>query len=166
MLNNITFRNADIKDLPAIVGTYNETIPSRMVTADLEPASVESKMAWFNSHNPKTRPLWVIEQDGKYAGWVSFTDFKSRHAYYKTAEIGIYLETSAQGKGLGNYSLDYAMKQCPSLNITNVVGLIFGHNEPSLKLFYKHGFEKWAHLPQIADMEGILRDLIIVGKKV
>ena len=65
MLNNITFRNADIKDLPAIVGTYNATILSRMVTADLEPATVESKTSWFNSHNPKTRPLWVIEQDGQ-----------------------------------------------------------------------------------------------------
>ena len=166
MLNNITFRNADIQDMPAIVGTYNATIPSRMVTADLEPASIESKTIWFNSHNPKARPLWVIEQGGKYAGWVSFTDFKSRHAYYKTAELGIYLETSAQGKGLGNYCLDYAIKQCPTLNITNVVGLIFGHNEPSLKLFYKHGFEKWAHLPQIADMEGTLRDLLILGRKV
>jgi phosphinothricin acetyltransferase len=166
MLTNITFRNADIIDLPAIVGTYNATIPSRMVTADLEPATVESKKAWFNSHNPKTRPLWVIEQDGRYAGWISFTDFKSRHAYYKTAEIGIYLESNMQGKGLGNYCLDYAIKQCPSLNITSLTGFIFGHNEPSLKLFYKHGFEKWAHMPEIADMEGILRDLIIVGKKV
>ncbi|HXD92767.1 MAG TPA: N-acetyltransferase, partial [Bacteroidia bacterium] len=61
MLNKITFRNAAINDLPAIVGTYNSTIPSRMVTADLEPATVESKTAWFNSHNPKTRPLWVVE---------------------------------------------------------------------------------------------------------
>ena len=71
-----------------------------------------------------------------------------------------------QGKGLGNYCLDYAIKQCPALNITSLTGFIFGHNEPSLKLFYKHGFEKWAHMPQIADMEGILRDLIILGKKV
>ncbi len=166
MLNNITFRNADIKDLPDIVGTYNATIPSRMVTADLEPATVESKTAWFNSHNPKTRPLWVIEQDGQYAGWISFTDFKSRCAYQNTCEISIYLGSNAQGKGLGNYCLDYIIKQCPSLQIDTITAFIFGHNEPSLKLFYKHGFEKWAHMPEIANMEGILRDLIILGKKV
>lgn len=166
MLSNVTFRNATLNDLPAIVATYNATIPGRMVTADLEPASVESKTPWFNSHNPNTRPLWIIEQDGKYAGWISFTDFKSRHAYYKTAEIGIYLESNMQGKGLGNYCLEYAILQCPALNITNVVGLIFGHNEPSLNLFYKHGFEKWGELPQVANMEGTLRDLIIAGKKV
>lgn len=166
MLNKITFRDADIKDLPVIVATYNSTIESRMVTADLSPASVESKISWFNGHNKKTRPLWVIEYDGNYAGWISFTDFKSRHAYHKTAEIGIYLEKNIRGKGLGDHCLKYAIEKCPSLNITSLTGFIFGHNEPSLKLFYKHGFEKWAHMPQIADMEGILRDLIIVGRKV
>jgi phosphinothricin acetyltransferase len=71
-----------------------------------------------------------------------------------------------QGKGLGSYCLNYAIEKCPALNITSLLGFIFGHNEPSLKLFRKHGFEKWAHLPEIADMEGVLRDLIIVGKKV
>lgn len=137
-----------------------------MVTADLEPATVESKMGWFNSHNVKTRPLWVVAYKGEYAGWISFTDFKSRHAYHKTAELGIYLEEKMRGKGLGDACLGYAINKCPELNITALTGFIFGHNEPSLKLFYKHGFEKWAHMPQIADMEGILRDLVIVGRKV
>jgi len=162
----ITFRDAEIKDLPAIVGTYNSTIPSRMVTADLEPATVESKTAWFNTHNTKTRPLWVVEYEGKYAGWMSFTDFKSRHAYHKTAEIGIYLEEKLRGRGLGDHCLKYAIQKCPSLEITSLTGFIFGHNEASLKLFYKHGFEKWAHMPGICDMEGILRDVIILGRKV
>jgi L-amino acid N-acyltransferase YncA len=163
---NVTFRNAELKDLPAIVETYNSTIPGRMVTADLEPASVEGKTTWFKSHNPKTRPLWVVEYEGQYAGWISYTDFKSRHAYHKTAELGIYLEEKFRGKGLGDACLKYAIEKSSSLNITSLTGFIFGHNEPSLKLFYKHGFEKWAHMPQIADMEGILRDLIIVGRKV
>jgi len=162
----ITFRDAQPKDLPAIVATYNSTIPSRMVTADLEPATVESKTAWFNTHNPVTRPLWAVEYEGKYAGWVSFTDFKSRHAYHKTAEIGIYLEESSRGKGLADHCLAYSIQKCPSLQITSLTGFIFGHNEPSLKLFYKHGFEKWAHMPGICDMEGILRDVIILGRKV
>lgn len=38
-----TFTYADITDLPKIVDIYNETIASRMVTADLEPVSIASK---------------------------------------------------------------------------------------------------------------------------
>ncbi len=166
MLSNITFRNADEKDLPAIVGTYNATISGRMVTADLEPVSIESKREWFANHNSDTRPLLIVEVDKQYAGWISFNNFYGRPAYSKTAELSIYLENQMQGKGLGHYCLKYALEKCPSFKITSLLGFIFGHNEPSLKLFYKHGFEKWAQLPQVADMEGMLRDLIIVGKKV
>ncbi len=166
MLSHITFKDATLDDLTAIVGTYNATVAGRLVTADLEPVSVESKLDWFTNHNPKTRPLYIIETDNKYAGWMSFNSFYGRPAYNKTAELSIYLESSMHGKGLGNYCLNYAVEKCPALHITSLLGFIFGHNEPSLKLFYKHGFEKWAHLPEIADMEGILRDLIIVGKKV
>lgn len=166
MLNNITLYNATIIDLPSVVGTYNATIPSHMVTADLEPVSLESKKDWFFKHDPQTRPLYIIKFENKYAGWMSFNSFYGRPAYNKTAELSIYLESSFQGKGLGSYCLNLAVEKCPSLNITTLLGFIFGHNEPSLKLFYKHGFEKWANLPEIADMGGTLRDLIIVGKKV
>lgn len=162
----IKFRDARQEDLEKIVGTYNSTIPSRMVTADLEPVAVESKLAWFKSHNPKTRPLWVVEYGGEYAGWISFTDFKSRDAYKATVEIGIYLEEKFRGKGLGDACLAYAIEKSPELGVTSLTGFIFGHNEPSLKLFAKHGFERWAFMPAITDMEGILRDVVIMGRKV
>jgi phosphinothricin acetyltransferase len=45
-------------------------------------------------------------------------------------------------------------------------GKKFGHNTISLNLFYQFGFEKWAHLPEVANLDGIYRDLIILGKKV
>jgi phosphinothricin acetyltransferase len=47
-----------------------------------------------------------------------------------------------------------------------LLGFIFGHNEPSLKLFERFGFEKWGHLPSVAELDGIERDLVIVGKRV
>jgi phosphinothricin acetyltransferase len=58
-MQEITFRNASLEDLPKIVEIYNSTIPSRMVTADTEPISVESRKQWFAEHNPEIRPLWI-----------------------------------------------------------------------------------------------------------
>ncbi len=54
-------RDAAEEDLPAIVEIYNSTVPSRLVTADPEPVSVESRRAWLYEHNPESRPLWVAE---------------------------------------------------------------------------------------------------------
>ena len=57
------FRNAIKEDMPRIVEIYNSTIPGRMVTADTEPVSVQSRMKWFQEHSPERRPLWVVEAE-------------------------------------------------------------------------------------------------------
>lgn len=162
----IDFRHAQQSDLPKIVSTYNSTVPSRLVTADLEPVSVESKQAWFDAHSPNRRPLWTIEVGGNYAGWMSFNSFYGRPAYDGTVEVSIYLEENARGKGLGKACLQKAFDSCQELNIKTLLGFIFDHNDPSLQLFYKMGFEKWAHLPKIANMIDAERGLIILGKRI
>lgn len=161
----ITFVFAKQPDLEKIVATYNSTVASRLVTADLEPVTVQSKQAWFEAHSPKKRPLWLVSVDGVYAGWMSFNSFYGRPAYDGTVEVSIYLEENARGKGLGKACLNKAFEACDSLNIKTLLGFIFDHNEPSLKLFENMGFQKWAHLPRIANMIDAERGLIIMGKR-
>ena len=163
---NLTFRNAAMDDLPRIVDIYNSTIAGRMVTADTEPVTAESRMKWFNAHEPVHRPLWMVTADGKTIGWVSFQSFYGRPAYEATAEISIYLEEKSTGRGFGKIILQHAMDCCEKLKIKTLLGFIFAHNEPSLKLFAKKGFEKWAFLPRVANLDGIERDVIIVGKRI
>ena len=143
----IEFTYATPNDLPKIVATYNSTIPSRLVTADLEPVTFESKTEWFNAHNLNKRPLWLVTINDSYAGWMSFNSFYGRPAYDGTVELSIYLEESARGKGIGKACLQKAIEVAPSLKIHSLLGFIFGHNQPSLNLFNQFGFEKWAHLP-------------------
>lgn len=166
MLHTFTTRDATIHDLPSIVSIYNSTIPSRMVTADTEEISVESKVTWFAEHSTTCRPLWVIEKDGKICGWLSFQSFYGRPAYNSTAEISIYLHEDYRGNGLGKVLLQKAIEACPELHIKNVLGFIFAHNTASLQLFKLFGFEKWAHLPKVAELDGTERDLIILGKRI
>lgn len=163
---SVTFTHAQQSDLPKIVSTYNSTVASRLVTADLVPVSVESKQAWFDAHSPQRRPLWLVLVNNEYAGWMSFNSFYGRPAYDGTVEVSIYLEENARGKGLGKACLQKAMDACPQLHIKTLLGFIFDHNEPSLKLFYAMGFEKWAHLPKIANMQEAERGLIILGKRI
>ena len=162
---DITFVYAQQPDLEKIVGTYNSTIPSRLVTADLEPVTIQSKQTWFEAHSPNKRPLWLVLVDGIYAGWMSFNSFYGRPAYDGTVEVSIYLEEHVRGKGLGKACLNKAFEECEDLKIKTLLGFIFDHNEPSLKLFEIMGFQKWAHLPKIANMIDAERGLIIMGKR-
>ena len=165
-------RLATLEDLPTIVAIYNSTIASREVTADTEPVSVASRLAWFHEHTPEKRPLWIIERaDDQSAapqtlGWISYSNFYGRPDYAGTAEVSIYIAEAWRGKGVGRYCLEQAMAYAPQVEVHTLLGFIFGHNAPSLGLFGKFGFETWAHLPRVANLDGIERDLIILGKRV
>lgn len=163
----MTFRDATLEDLPKIVEIYNSTVASRLVTADLEPVSVESKLDWFHQHNSETRPLWMVQDSHeKTIGWVSFQDFYGRPAYQKTAEISIYIDEKFRDKGFGRQILELSIDKCPSLGIENLLAFIFAHNLPSLTLFEKFGFKLWANLKNIAELDGEKRSLIILGKTI
>jgi len=160
-----TFRDASPADLPAIVAIYNQTISGRMVTADLEPVTVEERQPWFAAHTPGQHPIWVAERDEHIVGWLSFSKFHPRAAYDATAELSIYIDTSERRQGLGAVFLQRAIAEAPSMGLKNLVGLVFGHNAPSLALFERFGFARWGTLPYVAELDGIERTLVIVGKR-
>jgi len=159
-------RTATRSDLSQIVEIYNSTIPSRMVTADTEPVSVESRVHWFEEHTPNLRPLWVVEDAGRVVAWLSFSSFYGRPAYARTAELSLYVHEALRKRGFGSYLLAQALANAPTLKVDTLLGFIFGHNEPSLGLFQRFGFLRWGELPKVAALDGIERDLIIVGRRV
>ncbi len=159
-------RHATENDLPSIVAIYNASIPSRMATADLEPVSVASRVNWFKKRSPLKHPLWVIEIEGVVVGWLSFQPFYGRPAYHATAEVSIYIASNYQRRGLGERLLKEAIRQSPNLGLNTLIGFIFDRNEASLKLFEKFGFERWGHMPRIAELDGIECGLVILGLRV
>ena len=71
-----------------------------MVSAETEPDTVEQRTGWFHEHDPRRRPLWVAEVDGRVVGWLSLGDFRDRRsAYHATAEVGIYVKDGYRGGG-------------------------------------------------------------------
>jgi L-amino acid N-acyltransferase YncA/predicted O-methyltransferase YrrM len=161
---NLIIRDAVKVDLPAIIRIYNATVPTRMVTAELEPTTVEARLPWFREHSPEQYPFWVAESDGRVIGWLDFKRFLPRCAYHGTAEISVYVDENFRRRGVGQRLLHHAITRAPSLGITALVGLIFGHNERSLKLFERLGFERWAFLPGVAQLDGVQRDLVMLGQ--
>jgi phosphinothricin acetyltransferase len=160
-----TIRLAELKDLTSIVEIYNLSIPGRLATADTEPVTVESRLDWFHSHKGN-RPLFIVEENGKIIAFLSFKSFYGRPAYSITAEIGIYIHPDHQKKGLGKLLLKKAIDISPELKLENLLGFIFGHNEPSIRLFKNFGFAEWGTLKEVGKMDGKYVDLIIFGKKI
>ena len=158
-------RPAVATDLPAIVEIYNQSIPSRLATADTEPVTVADKWDWYHQR-PANRPLWVIDQQQEILGWLSFQNFYGRPAYQHTAEISIYIATEYHHQGLGSKLLSQAIADAPQLKLTTLLAFVFAHNQPSLQLFSNFGFLTWGHLPHVAELDQITRSLTILGRKI
>ena len=164
-MNGYRITEARQDDLAAIVDIYNSTIYSRLATADLSPATVESRQSWLDAHGGN-RPLYVLKnQEGELLAWGGFSDYYPREAYRITAEISIYAAPEPCGKGLGGRLVNFMLERAPELGVKNVVALIFSSNAASLNLFAKLGFARWGELPGVCDMGGKIESLTILGKK-
>lgn len=166
-----THRDAVVADLPRIVEIYNHAVLTRESTCDLRPISVEARRKSFEAHTPGHRPLWVAEAaDDPAAGVLGYLGFfhfmNDRPGYFITADIAVYLHPEWQGRGLGSYLLEAAIRHAPALGIEVLAATIFGSNAGSRRLFEKHGFEEWGFMPRVARLEGIERDLVMVGRRV
>ena len=162
--DEMIIRDALESDLPAIIDIYNATVPTRMVTAELEPTTVEARLPWFRDHAPDEYPFWVAESDGRVIGWLDFKKFLPRCAYRGTAEISVYVDEKFRRRGMARRLLEEAIARAPSLGINTLIGLIFGHNEPSLKLFECLGFQRWGFFPGVARLDDLERDLVVMGQ--
>lgn len=161
----LNFELATLQDLPRVVAIYNQSIPGRLATADLEPVSVASRQAWFAAFDPSRRPLWLMKENGNDVGWVGLEDFYGRPAYSHTAEISIYIDQHHHHEHFGQQALTYVFAQLPRLELQALVAFVFAHNQPSLGLFAKNGFAEWGLLPGVAELDGQRRSLAILGRR-
>lgn len=166
---------ASADDLTAVLNIYNQSIAGKRATANLAPVTTTERADWFIEHlnNPK-RPIYIVKLHSSAAhhsnistsaivAWGSFSDLYARTAYHISSEISIYLDSSYHGQGLGYLLTKWMLSQAAILDIQNVVALVFAHNEPSLKLFNKLGFEHWGLMPQVCDMQGFIADVVMLG---
>ncbi len=157
-------RDARETDLPEIVRIYNQAIPGREATADTTPVTVGSRRAWLLDREAR-HPVWVYDQDGAVVGWLSLSKFYGRPAYEATVEVGIYVADEAQGGGVAKALLEAAIARAPALGIMTLLGFVFAHNRRSVALCERFGFARWGHLPRVAVLDGLERDLLILGKR-
>jgi phosphinothricin acetyltransferase len=164
----VVIRHAQASDLPAIVALYNASIPGRMATADLEPVTVQAREAWFREFEPARRPLWVCcgAASTMIEGWLSLRSFYGRPAYAATVEVAVYTAPHRRRHGVARALLRHAIGAAPACGIRTLLGFIFGHNAPSLALFEAMGFARWGLLPDVAELDGVERDLAILGRRV
>ncbi|MDF1550712.1 MAG: GNAT family N-acetyltransferase [Bacteroidales bacterium] len=163
----VKIRIAAQEDLVRIVEIYNQAIPSQRSTGYISLLTVDDIQGWFNRHKPDFYPIFLAEKDGKVVGWNSVSAYREKRLAFRfCAETSYYIDKDYHRQGIATQLLEHVIKECNHLQVKTLIAYILEHNQPSIGLMEKFGFEKWATLPNIADFDGKEVAHTIYGKRI
>ncbi len=164
---NITFRKASETDLPSVVEILNHGIKTRHSVGYFVSQSESEQKEWFEEHVRSERyPIIVSEEDGKVTGWISMSPYrKGREAFNRTGEVSAYIHEDHRRKGLGQKLLDCMLEFASEEGFKIIFAIVLDKNDPSINLLERNHFERWAFLPDVAEIDGVLLNHIYFGKR-
>lgn len=155
---SFVIERADLRDLDWITKIYNEAVIHSTATFDTEPKTREAQMEWFKKHGPSHPILVARPKDrarvGEGLGWASLSPYSDRCAYAQSAEVSIYVDTAARGKGAGNLLLKQLILEAQKLGLHSLISRITENNPVSVALHLRHGFTHAGTLKEVGEKFG------------
>lgn len=136
---DIEIRPVRPEDMAALTRLYNYYVSHTAITFETAEITIE-EMARRMADITQDYPYLVCELHGQPVGYAYAHRWKPRTAYAHTAEVTIYLDHTAVGRGLGHRLLDRLIAECRHTDIHVLVACITQGNEASIALHRKMGF--------------------------
>ena len=160
-------RLAAVEDIPAITEIYNQAIALKSATADISPVSEDSRRIWLAEHRADRYPVLVAEGPDAVMGYSSLSPYRpGRMALRYTAEISYYIHEDFRGLGVGSRLIEQAIELCSELRIKTLFAILLDINSDSVYILEKFGFQKWGHMPDVADFGGAECGHLYYGRRV
>ena len=158
-------RLAIADDLPAIDRIYNQAVEKGFCTAHTRPMSRQERMDWFARHPGEEYPVYVYEDQGQVAGWLSLSAYRpGREALDEVAELSFYVDFDHHGRGIASALTDHCLGHAAMLNKRVLFAIIIEGNEGSIRVLQKFGFERWGYLPEVIRYDGETRGQVYMGR--
>ena len=157
-------RKAVFEDMESINEIYNQAVKHKYQTADTFPVSIGEREKWYLNHNTEKYPIFVYVKADQIIGWVSLSIYRGgRQALETVAEISYYVHHDFQGQGVGNSLMKFAISKSMEYGFRNLIALLLGPNNKSIRLLEKYNFERWGCMPNIAEIDGEEHDHLYYG---
>lgn len=131
-------RFASESDAETLLGIYAQYIDTT-ITFEYDLPSVETFRERIRSIR-QDYPYLVWEENGTILGYAYAHHFAERAAYQWSAELSVYLNRSARGRGLGAVLYTALMKLTALQGVHTVYALVTSHNERSDRFHADMGF--------------------------
>ena len=132
-------RLATRADVPAILNIYAPYIRETAITFEYEVPEISEFENRFDSIAAKY-PWIVWEEEGKILGYAYADAAFARRAYAWDADLSIYLDKDARGRGVGSRLYGCLEEMLRNLGYCTLYAIITGANEPSRRFHEKRGY--------------------------
>lgn len=149
--------------LAGVLDIYNYYVLHTTVSFHTEPQTLPQMRQAVLNGDPRFKS-YVILQNGELHGYVLITRHKNKEAYDTSGEVSIYLKPGSGGQGLGGQSLQFIEERAVELGFHVLVATVCADNEPSRRLFAKHGYEQSALFKEIGSKFGQWLDIVSYQK--
>lgn len=164
----ITVRDATFEDLPSIVDILNVAVDTTTVYSERR-YTLEDRTAWLTARRDRGFPVLVAEDDGRFAGYGTYGDFRDSTAlpgYRTTVEHSVYVDAGHHGGGVGRILVEALLDRARAAGVHVMVGAIDAENEASLRFHQRLGFVEVGRMPEIATKWGRWLELVLVQRTV
>jgi L-amino acid N-acyltransferase YncA len=160
----VTTRAATPADLEAITRIYNQGIADRIATFELDPKTQEQVSDWLFC-DARERYAVIVAQSGPHTvGWAALRPYSHRCAYAGIADLSVYVERDARGKGVGRRLLADLEERALRNGFHKIVLFALSHNSAGLQLYAKRGFREVGIFREQGLLDGRFADVTIMEK--
>ncbi|PKR50982.1 GNAT family N-acetyltransferase [Thalassospira povalilytica] len=126
------------QDGASVIEIYGRGIRTGNATFQDHPGTWDD---WDSGHLNECR-LVACDQTDRVVGWAGLSGVSSRCVYRGVAEISVYVDPDAQGKGIGTALLGALIAASEAQGIWSLEAGIFPENIASIALHKRHGFSE------------------------
>ncbi|QIG39584.1 N-acetyltransferase [Microbacterium sp. 4R-513] len=142
----IDVRELRAADWPAVEAIYRQGIEDGEATFETRTPTWEE----FDAGKVPAPRLAAVDAGGDLLGWAAASPVSSRAVYRGVIEHSIYVERSAQGRGVGRMLLTAFVEAADAEGFWTVQSAVFPENAASIRLHEALGFRTVGRRERIA----------------
>ncbi len=153
-MNKLELRPATVADAPRLAEIYNHYILHSTATYEMAPVT-DGEMARRIADIAAEYPYFVGLMDGHIVGYCYAHPWNTRAACHgHSLETTVYVDHDAEHHGIGTTLMRHLIDHCRQAGYRALIANITDHNQPSMRMHEKLGFEVVGHYREVAEKMG------------
>ncbi len=164
-IDDVHIRDLASDDWPAVARIYAAGLATGHATFETE---VPDWDEWDGAHLPDCRIVAAsVDRPGKdgLLGWAALTPVSGRCVYAGVAEVSVYVDPEAQGRGVGTALLADLVSRSEVAGLWTLQAGIFKENAASIRIHEKCGFRLLGIRERLGRMNGVWRDVAFLERR-